>query len=205
MYNNLMVDIETLSVASNAEILSVAAVPFNFSSDSACGVLNMDECFYKIVNIEHTENIHRRDIAASTVKWWMKQSKEARSIFKASGESLPKILLELEYFINSFMVDKYSIYAKGPGFDLVILKNAYSQYGMQIPWKYYQERCVRTIEEMGKLFNVPARIKTEKSIAHDALDDSYEQVKSCIHVFNYINKNVHSNSEKPSKRRIFHY
>lgn len=151
---NIMVDIETLSTEPNACILSIGAVRFDEEGLIYCE-------FYK--NIIPQNNRH---IDVDTVEWWFNYP-EAYSELKKDRWYLKEAL----YSLGRFICKGDMVWAKSPSFDLAILKNAYKEYGIVIPWDFRNERDVRTAEKR-KVESVGTK--------HNALDDCYTQIKSII-------------------------
>lgn len=70
-------------------------------------------------------------------------------------------------------------------FDLGLLENAYDKAMLSIPWKFYQERCVRTLVS----FNPEIKNNLEfTGTAHNALADCYHQIKYCNLTWISLNK-----------------
>ena len=64
------------------------------------------------------------------------------------------------------------------------LENAYSKVGNQIPWKFWNERDVRT------LVSFAPNVKSEfvfKGVAHNAIDDCKFQIGYCCKIWNKLN------------------
>ena len=157
-----MVDIETLSSASNAAIVSIGACVFDL--DEGAEYASPDDAF--IVGI-HPEYYNLRcsagysftdfDVSERTVKWWAEQSDEAKASLEINQMS--NIIDAMDHFyvwLNEQGFEKDNnpsgpgasrIWAYPPSFDLVILRHAAAYcYGdsNDVPWHYRQETCART-------------------------------------------------------------
>ncbi len=156
----VMIDIETLGKLPGCGILSIAAVEF-------------DEFGYCRSEL-HIHVAPNGQVDMDTVLWWMKQSEEARTkaFFPAVQVSLQNALEQLGAWVKG--MDKSPIaevWSKSPTFDLAILRDAFiRETGGEAPWRYWQERDVRT-----ELRNMP---RDQQSAAHDALDDCKAQIKA---------------------------
>ncbi|MGK4478666.1 3'-5' exonuclease [Yersinia enterocolitica] len=172
--NNLMIDIETLSQQQNAAIATIAAAFF----DPISGEVGAK--FY--VRLDWEEDIERGGhLSPNTVKWWLRQSSDARTEVVTDNNEPPCIALI--NFCNFVAKHKPSpknlplyVWAKSPSFDLVILKEAFVRHGAPsaIPWRYWNERDVRTIEAIGKMLNILPRAKSQPS--HHAMSDVHDQI-----------------------------
>jgi hypothetical protein len=71
-------------------------------------------------------------------------------------------------------MSKVRLWGNGAGFDNVLLKNAFKAVDADEPWKYYNNRCYRTMSGVFKLDDdeTPPRVGTY----HNALDDAMTQV-----------------------------
>lgn len=154
---NIMIDIETLGTEPDSAILSIAAVNFNLT----------ESLYLKI--IPESNNDYGRTINISTVKWWFKQSDEARNEFlQGNFFDLKHALLQLHNFIKPDDI----VWANSPSFDCVILKSAFKAVTIECPWKFYNERDVRTL--LGLKPGFGGRVVT-----HNALDDCMNQIEKC--------------------------
>ncbi len=177
--NDVMLDLETVGQGSKAAIVSIGAVLFN----PMTGETGAE--FYQAVNLN--SSAHYGDIDASTIRWWMKQSKEAQAVF--NEDNLMTLKTTLEAFDawlrdNTNRDPKYgnstaNIWGNGVDFDNVILSNAYKAVGMKQPWAFFNQSDVRTLVELGKkLRNIdPKNTLEREGTAHNALDDARFQVK----------------------------
>jgi len=156
--SDLMVDIETLSVLPNATILTIGAQGFDPLSDRFTDVTYYERC--------DLESQDGRDIDNDTVEWWGKQSADAQEEALGDGNriALQEALEELSRLI--WKADR--IWSNG-SFDFTILEDAFRQYNMPLPWKYWQVMEMRTIlkltPQVGKLGN-----------NHNALADCVNQI-----------------------------
>lgn len=166
---HVMVDLETLSTAPDALIVSIGAYKFSFKEDSA-----QKSTFYLPIDVTKVYP-NRYTVDVRTVQWWMRQSKEAQVVFNdANSVTLPSALTQLADWINSFG-SEVRIWGNGANFDNVILRNAYTQEGIKAPWKYAHDRCFRSLTAL--LPSVPLE---RKGTHHNALDDAIYQAEYLI-------------------------
>lgn len=178
MSKHFMVDIETLSTAVNAVVLSVGAVEF----DPFTG--NIEREFYCELRLDMQRDRH---IAGDTVQWWAKQLTENNvpNIFaKANAEKKAPneaVFALAEFFKSSAYgvtspegYENIVVWACDPDFDLAILSNLYGELNLPVPWKFWETRSVRT----ARMLNNIAGVGVPKSVVtHNALEDCKRQVK----------------------------
>ena len=180
MNKHFMVDIETLSTAVNAVVLSIGAVEF----DPMSGKIERE--FYHKLDLSEQENRH---IDANTVQWWFKQCQENPVNFELmtkhnrEKDGVEFVLYKLGEFINGGTAyaqvraggyEKLSIYACDPDFDMAILNDLYKDNGLPSPWRYSELRSVRTIRELIKIAGMEI---PHQEANHNALDDCIRQAK----------------------------
>ncbi len=162
--NNIMLDLETMSTASNAAILSIGAVKFSNK---------IDDEFYRVVNLKTCTDVGL-EIDNSTIEWWNNQSPEARQVFNEIPITLEQMLKDFSNWIG----DKPMLWGNGSDFDNVILSNAYKACGIEQPWAYYNNRCFRTAKAL-----YPAVKMEVTGTYHNALDDAHSQALHMINIF----------------------
>ena len=174
--NDLMIDLETLGIRPGSIIASIGAAEF----DAETGEIG--RLFSANVNLDSAERAGLT-MDVSTVKWWMKQTDQAReTTFTRGDKSIDLALLELSQFARS--VSPSRIWAHSPSFDLVLLEAAYRIIKLPFPLPFHQARDTRTIFDL-------AGIKPEKpGIAHNALDDATAQASAVIAAYRVLGKNV---------------
>lgn len=166
---SLMIDAETLGVTADAVILSIGAVPF----DLATGQVS-DEGFYVSVSVDSNLELGRR-ITESTLLWWLKQSAAAQQVFHEPKEHLREALLQLSDWIGS---NDYEVWSNGADFDIPMLAHAFTQSGLQVPWKFYKSRCFRTYKNLPGADKVA--LPPKEGTAHNALADAYNQAQAAV-------------------------
>ncbi|EKF2744322.1 3'-5' exoribonuclease, partial [Escherichia coli] len=166
---HLMIDLETMGKNPDAPIISIGAIFF----DPQTG--DMGPEFSKTIDLETAGGVIDRD----TIKWWLKQSREAQSAIMTDEIPLDDALLQLREFIDEnsgeFIVH---VWGNGANFDNTILRRSYERQGIPCPWRYYNDRDVRTIVELGKAIDFDARTAIPfEGERHNALDDARYQAK----------------------------
>lgn len=184
--NNVMIDIETTGTAHHSAIVSAAAAVFN----PLTGEIFAEE--YVKFNWKEDCKICGGKIDADTVEWWLKKSAEAQVELITSGNQLPTddALMRIFEFIRKHC-DEGPVYvwAKSPSFDLSLIKDAAERCCIpkeMIPWKFWNERDVRTIEGIGAQLNIPLPYG-KKDVTHHALSDVRGQIRNVAAVMNALN------------------
>jgi exodeoxyribonuclease VIII len=160
---DLMIDLETMGTSPTAAIVALGAVFF----DTETGQLG--DTFYHAISLESS-------VAAggvvdmSTVLWWLKQSDAARAELtdELRRVSLREALHAFHSFINREFSGDVRVWGNGSDFDNVILASAYKSLGLEAPWKFYNNRCYRTLKAFLPLVDV-AREGTHHNALHNAV------------------------------------
>lgn len=169
---NVMIDLETLGRRPGCAIASIGAVDF----DPAGGSEFVDVSWYRAIDWAGSGLALEGD----TVSWWMQQKDEAviELVFPGSEAwELPAALRSLAGYLDEGQDEDLVLWCQGASFDFPILAAAYDYCGIARPWKYWQERCARTIRKIAGV-SEPDRAEADK---HHALRDAAHQVR-CVQV-----------------------
>ena len=180
---NVMIDIETLDTAATAVVLSIGAVAFT-DDGVECG-----KFYVELTDDLETQQNAGRTISADTVRWWISQNENAKSLFKDKPIDDPDrvgvatALSSLNKFLNAHgPAEKIKMWANGSDFDNVIMHSLYESFGTRAPWKHYNHRCYRTFK------NLPGAPKaaTREGVHHNALDDAMHQYKHWTEINSWL-------------------
>lgn len=177
----VMLDLETLSVQPDAAIISIGAVKFD--PRGAPGLLgdptNNDYAhFYANINLHSVVTEHGFTVDGATVQWWMsdKVSAEARG-------SLFTNAMDIDEALGAFWAwyghESLPTWGNGAGFDNVILRRAFDKLHGACPFKFYHDRCFRTLKEL-----YPDVVYVKPELAHNALSDAIAQAEHVQRIFN---------------------
>ncbi|ELA4030078.1 3'-5' exoribonuclease [Escherichia coli] len=166
---HLMIDLETMGKNPDAPIISIGAIFF----DPQTG--DMGPEFSKTIDLDTAGGVIDRDV----IKWWLKQSREAQSAIMTDEIPLDDALLQLREFIDENSGEFFvQVWGNGANSDNVILRRSYERQGIPCPWRYCNDRDVRTIVELGKAIDFDARTAIPfEGERHNALDDARYQAK----------------------------
>lgn len=178
MTKHFMVDIETLSTAVNAVVLSVGAAEF----DPYTGKIERE--FYRELRLDMQRGRH---ISGDTVQWWAKQITENNADNILTNPNSKKLdphntVFSLAEFFKSRIYgvtspeeyDDIIVWACDPDFDLAILSNLYGELNLPVPWKFWNTRSVRTVRMLNKIAGIEVPVQP---VTHNALEDCIRQAK----------------------------
>lgn len=165
----MMIDIETLDTARTAVVIQVAAVIFEYDLHGHYKELGDINIPLRVgPQIEGG-----RTVSASTIEWWLSEGNyKVFSQIINGGYLVPgdDCALELKAQLHYWKCDEF--WFQGPTFDAIILEDLLGE-GV-VPWKYYQVRDQRTVDNLAR---DQAKIKSMKSeINHDAIEDVRNQI-----------------------------
>ncbi len=172
VWYHLMIDLETMGTNTNAPIVVIGAVFF----DPQTGEIG--PVFYIVISLTDAMNTGAVP-DGGTIEWWLKQSSEARAAILTDQVKLKDALSQFREFINEYSDEKFvQVWGNGATFDNAILRTSYERLDIPCPWRYYNDRDVRTIVELGKTIDFDARtVIPFEGVRHNALDDARHQAK----------------------------
>lgn len=173
----IMVDMETLGQHAGCSILSIGAVEFDGESGS------IGETFYITIS-RSSCRLEGLKEDPETIKWWENQSEDARDkAFNHLGLSLRDTLNHFSNWVMQFG-DDVEIWGNGSDFDNAILQYAYNLLDMKQPWKFYNNRCYRTLKNL-----FPEVALVRHGTHHDALDDAKSQAEHAVAILKFAKTN----------------
>lgn len=194
---NIAIDLETLSLESDAAIISIAAIPFNIKVDEMSvfnvfqvfpkGAIKEMEEFYEVVNATSCA-LRGMHIDMESVKWWCKQSTETKAELLSRkplniGEAMNAFHNYLEAMKKEYDAD-IVLWAQGADFDFPKLRNAYRNCmeGTSLPWDYRGVRDARSVvlnglemmfgREENPYDRIPECPLFKEELKHSALSDA---------------------------------
>ena len=181
---HFMVDLETLDTGPDALVLSVGIVEFDLENNKLGAELYVE---LNAPNVMNQQTECGRVVSEATVQWWAAQSQEARTLFdKGFGNRVTDLhegLREISDFIwtqSTQDIDNVKIWGNGAAFDNVILRNLYKAAGMNAPWKFYNDRCFRTMKNLPGARNLAPKFD---GVPHNALDDAFNQTTHLLEIY----------------------
>lgn len=165
---DVMIDLETLGVSTNAPIIQIGACYF----DRFTGEIG--KIFKVNVNLKSAVK-SGAVIDPDTVCWWLQQSDEARkSILAAPNVDIFNAIEQL----NTFLSGCKNIWSHAT-FDFVIIQETYRRLGIKPSFQYKAARDIRTLNDLSKGLT-QKEDHVRDGVHHDALEDAKFQVKYCV-------------------------
>lgn len=165
MKKHFMIDLETMGIRSTSAILSVGVVYFDRDK--------IIDTFYSNVHLADCLS-HGMTTDKSTIDWWATQSAEARDAWdKPDAPSLRDAMTGLVKFVGQHAtVNEACPWGNGADFDQPIIANAFWHLDADMPWKFYNSHCFRTLKNLFPVSKAP-----RSGTHHNALDDAITQVQ----------------------------
>ena len=155
---HIVVDLETFGLAPDSIILSIGAIS------------NTGEKFY--LELDWKEQQYFRKVDPSTCMWWGQQE---QGLCPLGGSTLLyEALVEFSLWLPENK-DDYFIWCRGLDMDIAMLKHAYGDLGLAVPWKYNNVRDVRTALHFVRKENL---VEPEKK--HHALYDAIADMRNLV-------------------------
>ncbi len=172
--NHVMVDIETMGLPTGGDarvaVVSIGAVHF----DPRTGFLDDKDTFYTELNWEDQPLDYDMKITPSTQEWWEKQSAHAKQALYGTKDLETGIGAFFSWFKQKCPMDG-KVWGNGPTFDIVILEAAAHACEHELPWKFWNVRDCRTINDM---YNSKfGYLNGGAKATHNALEDALLQAK----------------------------
>lgn len=173
--NHVMINIEITGTNSKAPIASIGAVFFNPNTGE------LSEQFYCRVDFEN-DMLNGAVPDGDTIKWWLRQSSKAPAeLIRDDAYPIWHAVSQFSDWLtdNAENLGTLQVWANSPSFECIILKSAFERTDTDIPWKYWNERDVRTLKEVGFAVMDMGRFRGTMEttcVKHNALDDAISQV-----------------------------
>lgn len=163
--NNIMVDLETLGTRPGCIVMSIGAVEFDETGTGREFYVEISQDSSRLFGL-HAD--------PGTQSWWRKQSDEAKEVIwrtQDGGKKLPAALEQFSLWARDIAgMNNLFVYGDGALFDNLIMVECYRVCGIFPPWRFWNDRCYRTLKAIGQ------HIAVERSgLYHHALDDARVQ------------------------------
>jgi len=169
---DLSLDLETMGSEPGSAVVGIGACFFD-TQTSAIG-----DSFYVAINLATAVRAGLK-MDASTVMWWMGQSDAARNAIRFNTYDIGVALDMFSAFTSMrCQPNDMRVWARGPSFDCTVLGAAYRATGRDTPWRYWNERCHRTLTARNPSIEEPTR----EGEHHNAMDDAIHQARWLIKI-----------------------
>lgn len=175
-YRHLMVDIETLDTKSNGAVIWIAAQFFNMDSGE------LGPSFTQAITISSNMKAGL-NLNSDTALWWLRQEDALKAWANAEKKELPEALDLFSEFIDKNCSEVgFEIWGNSNRFDMGMLDNAYTRLGKKLPWRFRDERDVRTLVSFNPKIKEEVIKNAVESGAerHNPLVDVQLQIKYCV-------------------------
>lgn len=162
----VMVDLETMSTRPNAVVCSIGAVKFEVGQ-------GITDKFYITVDAKDCKSLGLH-ISKDTVKWWSEQNPKALADLMKNTVPLGVALAKFSEWYGTRSLPTWGC---GSDFDNVILTSAYYALGRTQPWKFWDNRCYRTVKNLIQIPEAP-----REGTYHNALDDAIHQTNHLLKI-----------------------
>lgn len=180
-----MLDLETLGTSPGSVVFAIAAVPFDFDKGvlPPAAVEGMPEAgnFYRLIDPIRSAWVYGLERDTTTMEWWTRQPKAAQAQLDAAlqnGDSLFPVLEDFRAFLAPYDPTEVRIWGNGAAFDNVLLAELYRRLKLDVPWKFYNDRCFRTLKNLYGAA-VPA---VRPDVPHHALSDARAQAQWAVNI-----------------------
>lgn len=180
-----VIDIEAISTNTNALILSIGLILFDYKTFENNPDYIKENCNTYLWNIDSVaaQRDYNLDISMDTVKFWIDETEKNPGIFPGQGDSE---LLKLDTVLRA-MLDAcrpiqrnympghdvaLNSYWSHSNFDHKILKNSCDKVGLEY-FPHRECRDLRTLEFVGNMFGISRKqAKYKPIVLHNALSDA---------------------------------
>lgn len=169
LFEDCMIDTETMGLPPDGALLSIGAVFFNLKTQT------LGPTFNRTINLG-TAVRDGGTLTPSTICWWLGQSQAARDTVRFGGGDIRLVLQEFSDWIKeTCRHEDMRPWGNSAAFDMSIIGGAYKRAGLQQPWYWTNERDFRTVRNLHPKVEYNPDDKGEG--AHNALADAVFQAE----------------------------
>lgn len=171
MFNDLMLDLETLGTRAGCPVVAVGACFFDIQTGE------IGQTFDAAIDITDALRFGKAD--GDTFKWWLTQSDEARQKVARGRHSTEKVMSAFWEFVSPTGGIRPSLraWSNGASFDVPIIEYTLGRsIAKTCPWEFWNVRDCRTIKDIGNALGYEFNGQ-RKGVHHSALDDAIFQAE----------------------------
>jgi len=157
---HVMIDLETLGTEPGSVILSIGMVTLDADDGRR-------QEWSRCIDVT-TLLAAGFTVDTETAQWWSRQSEEARAELWRDPRPVEEVMMAAASWLESFG-PRVRVWGNAPSFDCRILATAMERCGIDVPWRFWNERCFRTFRAMH-----PGVVERDGA-HHDALADARAQ------------------------------
>ncbi len=176
---DIVIDLETLGIEDSPVIIQISAIAFN--------ILTGEEYsrFDEYVNVKSCID-NGLKIDGETVEWWFKQTPNVFLLSLESKNRIEDVLKRFSEWVSNF--EKPNIWGNGILADNRWITQAYKKCSIKIPWKFYQDRDVRTLVELGRRKGCDIKTIEFQGVKHNAIDDCKHEMTYMVEIYKLLNQ-----------------
>lgn len=173
---DLMLDVESMGIGPYAALVGIGAVFFDENT-------GLGAEFYRAINLatsvkRNTDAGYIGVLDPSTIMFWLGQDDAARQAIMWNTNHVDEALADFVQFTTSRVpADQLRVWGCSPTFDCQKVQHALQASSLDTPWRYYNERCYRTIRERN-----PSVEQDEREGLHNALEDAKFQAEHLLKI-----------------------
>lgn len=169
---HVMIDIETLGTTPDAAVIAVGWCDFRRHAVWETG-------HSREIVIDLQSAMKYGSIDSDTLFWWLQQDATVREHNFSGTCSTEMALLRLVKDLT--FVDKLTVWAKPPQFDIAALVDKFNKAKRPVPWAHRSVRDLRTLISLFPEVTLPKNNLTQ----HRAKDDAAYQAECACVLLNY--------------------
>lgn len=182
---DVSLDLETLGTGYGAAILSIGAASFNRHTGKIGPTYS--------AKIDLEESLRYGRVDASTLRWWLAQSKEAKQAAFSAGDGAMRMQQALQGF-NAFvntLPANVCVWGNGATFDITLLDGAFDALALPgcVPIWRKNHWCIRDLRTLVDAVDLRKDSIPFTGTPHVAVDDAIHQAKIAIACFAKLNVN----------------
>lgn len=176
-YKDIMLDLETLSLDSNAVIVSIGAVAFDLHTGET------GNQFHFSVDILE-QMLNKGHVSEDTLSWWSTQDTVAKSELVSKGTDAVSVQDAISSFnawvtLNTADLKNTRLWGNGITADNTWIRNLYTRHGEKFILPYWCDNDVRTLVQLENYDKVMELTGKFEGVKHDAVADCIHQIKMC--------------------------
>lgn len=170
-----MIDVESLGTDPGSLIVSFAIVPFNLQT-----MFTYQPAFLANISMESSYRKGMKTKADKLRTWIMNKdgrSEQRKELF-VNDRDVTDVMVDAAAYISMFGADVY-VWSKDM-LDLILMKDYFRACRIKTPWRYYRERCVRTVAD----FDPELRKEAENEVSNI----QYSPFNDCMVQIEYVRR-----------------
>jgi hypothetical protein len=177
IFNNVMVDIETVGRRPNGLIVSIGAVFFStrredYENGTFISGLPEHE-FHAVLSLPALEEESRFVKEEATLEWWKNQGdawSRLEAKMRQSTHDVQSLMAAFAAWLAPFCERGCNVIGNSPSFDLVMIENACKITGVKYPVGHRDESDYRMLTDL--IWGPANKPRAPAAAAHDALYDA---------------------------------